>query len=315
MGRYLVKRIILAIPVLIGVTVAVFVIIRLIPGTAVDLRIESANVTQEQRQALKKELGVDKPVAVQYLIWVGALARGDLGNSLRSQRPVADRIKTSVPVSVEIAILATLVTIVIAIPAGVMSAVRQDTFLDYALRLFTIGALSIPGFWLATLFLLVASKQFGWAPPAGYVPLLEDPGKNVQQFLPPALILGVGLSSIIARMIRSQMLEVLRQDFVQTARAKGLRGRSVVYRHALPNAIIPVLTLLGAQFGFLIGSTVVIESIFGLPGVGRLTLDGIVDRDYPLLQAVVLFIAVTLLTINIVVDVAYAWIDPRIRYE
>ena len=162
MVKYLVKRIVLAIPVVIGVTVAVFIIIRLIPGTAVDLRIESASVTQEQREALKKELGVDKPVAVQYLIWVGGLARGDLGNSLRSQRPVADRIKTAVPVSVEIAILALIATVVIALPAGVISAVRQDTFLDYALRLSTIGALSIPSFWLATLFLLIASKQFGW---------------------------------------------------------------------------------------------------------------------------------------------------------
>ena len=315
MVKYLVKRIVLAIPVVIGVTVAVFIIIRLIPGTAVDLRIESASVTQEQREALKKELGVDKPVAVQYLIWVGGLARGDLGNSLRSQRPVADRIKTAVPVSVEIAILALIATVVIALPAGVISAVRQDTFLDYALRLSTIGALSIPSFWLATLFLLIASKQFGWAPPQGYVPFLENPGKNLQQFLPAALILGVGLSAIIARMIRSQMLEVLRQDFVRTARAKGLTGRSVVYRHALPNAIIPVLTLLGAQFAFLIGSTVIIESIFSLPGVGRLVLDGIVDRDYPLLQAVILFIAVAVLTINIVVDVAYAWIDPRVRYS
>lgn len=314
MTTYIAKRLVLMLPVLLGVTVIVFILIRLVPGDAVDLRIETAVLTEQQREEIERQLGLDKPVAVQYLIWLGNLAQGDFGDSLRSDRPVGDRIKTALPISLEIALLSSLITVLVAIPVGVISAIRQDTFLDYGLRLITIGALSIPSFWIATMFLLVASRQFGWAPPQGYIRIVDDPVGNLSQFLPAAAILGVTLAAIVSRMVRSQMLEVLRQDYIRTAWAKGLSEQTVVYRHALRNAFIPVLTILGTQFSFLLGSTVVIESIFSLPGIGRLTLDGIVDRDYPLLQASIFIIAASLLIINLLVDVAYAWVDPRIRY-
>ena len=315
MGPYVVKRVLFSLLVLGVISMIVFSAVRLIPGDVCSIVLATPDVTPQQCAAINKELGLDKPVTTQYVSYIGGILTGDWGTTLISKRDVWGEIRTRIPLTVELTVLSTLFALAIAIPIGVISAMRQDGPLDYILRFSTIGWLSIPAFWLGTMLIVFPAKWWGYAPPVGYVEVWEDPFKNLQQLYLPAFALGLALSASLARITRSSMLEVLRQDYIRTARAKGLQDRAVVVRHALKNAMIPVITLFGLQVGVLFGGTVVLESIYALPGLGNLTLGAVLIKDYPQVQGVVLFFAAVLVTINLVVDLSYAWFDPRIRYS
>jgi peptide/nickel transport system permease protein len=314
MSRYLARRLALLLPTLLGVSIVVFVLVRLLPGDATTLMLQDAKATAADEAALRSQLGLDQPLAVQYVRWLGTLAHGDLGTSFKSHNPVRDELAGRIPVTAELGLLALLISAGLAIPIGVLSAVRQDTWPDYLSRSAAIGLLAIPGFWLGTLVVTLPSVWWQWTPPLRYTRLLDDPPKNLAQVIVPALILGLGLSGGLMRLIRTQMLEVLRQDFVRTASAKGLAEHAVVLRHALKNAFIPALTVLGLQVSLLVSGTVVLESIFVLPGMGRYLLEAVQARDYPAIQALNLLFAVAIILTNLVVDLLYGWLDPRVRY-
>lgn len=313
MQGYLLRRLVLAIPVLVGVTLLAAGLIRLVPGDAVLVKLEEAGHVVDL-SAARHALGLDRSFPEQYLSWVAGVLRGDLGVSFITDRPVLPSVLRALPVTVELAVLALVVAAFIGVPVGVVSAVRRDRWPDHLGRLASIAGLSMPSFWIGTLVLLYFSLWFHWIPPIVYVPLLEDPLKNLQQFAVPAIALGAHFSAVAMRMTRSALLDVLRQDYVRTAYAKGLRERAVLVRHALKNALIPVVTVLGVQFSHLLGGTVLIETIFSMPGLGRLTLDAIVQRDYPQLQADVLAVAVMVIAVTLAVDLTYGWLNPRIRH-
>ncbi len=316
MRRYTAQRLVALIPVLLGVSIIVFGIMHLVPGDVVLLRLsQSPGATPQDIADLKKDLGLDESVPVQYQKWMTNLIQGDMGRSLWTNKPVREDLQSKLPVSLELALLAGIVAIIIGIPAGVVSAVWQGSWVDYLTRVTVILGLAVPNFALATLALVLFSIWFAWSPEVWYHPFTEDPVANIQQMLLPSLLLGFSLSASISRMTRATMLEVLRQDYIRTARAKGLRQFIVVVRHGLKNALPPVLTIIGLQFGFLMSGTVVIESIFGLPGMGRLMLDAISHRDYTLVQGAVLVVAFLYVSINLMVDLAYGVVDPRIRYR
>lgn len=289
--------------------------VRLIPGDVATVILADSQAKPEDLARIRSMLGLDRPVYEQYAIWLGKALRGDLGQSIFTGRPVLFEIWQRLPVSLELAVLAILVATAIAVPAGVISAIQQDTPVDWLVRLLAILGLSVPGFWIGTLMIVLPSVWFGYVPPVGYSPPFRDPWRNFQQFIFPALALGAFLAGTLTRMTRSQMLEVLRQDYIRTARSKGLAERVVIVRHALKNAFIPVLTIMGVQFGTILGGTVIIETIFNLPGIGTLTLSAVGQRDYPQLQANILFLATLYIFINLAVDILYAWFDPRIRYD
>ena len=267
------------------------------------------------KAALRHQLGLDQPIYVQYVDWLGTLARGDLGHSFKSRNPVTDELSGRIPVTLELGILALVISAGIAIPVGVLSAARQDTWADYVSRSAAIGLLAIPGFWLGTLVITLPSVWWQWTPPLRYTRLFDDPPKNLLNVIVPALILGLGLSGGLMRLIRTQMLEVLRQDFMRTAAAKGLAEHTIVLRHGLKNAFIPALTALGLQLSLLISGTVVLESIFVLPGMGRYLLESVQARDYPAIEAINLLFATVIVLANLFVDLAYGWLDPRVRYS
>ena len=314
MSRYLARRLALLVPTLLGVSIVVFVLVRLLPGDATTLMLQDAKSTAADEAALRSQLGLDQPLAVQYVRWLGTLLHGDLGQSFKSRNPVRDELASRIPVTAELGLLALLISAGLAIPIGVLSAVRQDTWPDYIARSAAIGLLAIPGFWLGTLVVTLPSVWWQWTPPLRYTQLLDDPPKNLAHVLLPALILGLGLSGGLMRLIRTQMLEVLRQDFVRTAAAKGLAEHVVVMRHALKNAFIPALTVLGLQVSLLVSGTVVLESIFVLPGMGRYLLESVQARDYPAIQGLNLLFATIIILTNLVVDLLYGWLDPRVRY-
>jgi peptide/nickel transport system permease protein len=316
MYKYVVRRFLLAIPVLLLSSLIVFGLMRVMPGDALTaLMAESGNVGERELQKLRKDLGLDRPYYKQYLIWVWQMVSFNPGDSIFTNEPIAVALKKSIPVTLELATLAMVLGLVIAIPIGVLSAVRQDKPSDYAGRLVAVSGLSLPDFWLGTLIITFAAIWFRWIPPLGYVSFWEAPWKNLQQFLLPAAVLGYRLSAATMRMTRSTVLEVLREDYVRTAWAKGLEGRIVVYKHALKNALIPVVTIVGGQLGTLLAGTVIVETIFALPGMGRLTVEAILYRDYPVVQTNVMLVAGTLVTLNLLVDLTYAWLDPRIKYQ
>jgi peptide/nickel transport system permease protein len=314
MQVYLVRRLLLVIPTLLGVSIIVFALVRLLPGDAVAMLLQDY-AQGADGAALRAQLGLDRPAYVQYVEWLGAVLHGDLGTSLRSKTAIGAELATRIPVTLELGLLALLVGLLVAIPVGVLSAVRQDTRVDYLARSTAIALLAIPGFWLGTLVITLPSVWWQWTPPLRYTRLFDDPGKNLAQVIVPAVILGLALSGTLMRLTRAQMLEVLRQDFVLTAHAKGLAERAVVARHALKNALIPVLTLLGLQISVLIGGTVVLESVFALPGMGRYLLEAVQYRDYPVIQAINLLFATVIVLANLVVDLLYGWLDPRLRYQ
>ncbi|MBI4498287.1 MAG: ABC transporter permease [Chloroflexi bacterium] len=315
MTEYIIRRLLLVFPTFILVTMLVFGLIRLMPGDVLFAKIgEGLFAGQRELDDLRHQMGFDRPIYVQYLDFMGGAVRGDLGRSLWSDKKVSDLILFRLPVTLELAVLAILTGLSIAIPVGVLSAVRQDTFLDYLLRSIAIGGISIPAFWLGTLILTFPAIWWGWLPPLRYVQIQDDPLRNLSQFILPALVLGTLLSASVMRMTRSMMLEVLRQDYVRTARSKGLQERTVIFRHALKNAMLPVWTVVGLQIAFLIGGTVIIESIFALPGLGTLLLEAIRVRDWPVIQGLNLFFTAWVLLVNLAVDIGYGIIDPRIRF-
>ena len=316
MYKYVFRRLMLAVPVLLMSSLIVFGLMRVMPGDALTaLMAESGNVGEKELKKLRMDLGLDKPYPEQYALWVWQMVSLNPGDSIFTNEPIPVALKKAVPVTLELATLAIILGLVIAIPIGVLSATRQDTAPDYVGRVVAVSGLSLPDFWLGTLVITFAAIWFHWIPPIGYTSLWDSPWRNLQQFLLPAAVLGFRLSAATMRMTRSTVLEVLREDYVRTAWAKGLAGRFVVYKHALKNALIPVVTIVGGQLGVLLAGTVVVETIFALPGMGRLTVEAILYRDYPVVQTNVMLVAGTLVTLNLLVDMTYAWLDPRIRYQ
>jgi len=311
--RYLVRRLVVAIPSLVIASLIVFTLPRLIPGDVVVLMLQEKAYAKDLDE-LRAKLGLDRPLHVQYLEWVGRVARGDLGESLWTRRPVREELARRLPITLELGLLATAFAVVIAVPIGVLAAVRQDTLRDYAARSAAILGLSVPGFWLATLAVVLPAIWWGWRPPTGFTEFSRDPLAHAGQLLLPALILGIASAAALMRLTRGMLLEVLRQDYVRTAWAKGLRECVVVLKHGLRNAIIPVITVLGIQIAQIIGGSVVIESIFGLPGMGRFLFEAITQRDYPVIQGINLVVVSVIVTVNLAVDALYAILDPRIRY-
>ena len=313
---FLARRLLLALLALFGVVVLVFVLVRLIPGDVVTNLVGlDARPTPEQLANLRRLFGLDQPIHVQFGIWFGALLTGDLGQSLRTGRPIADDLLLRLPVTLELAVLALAVALLIAIPLGVIAATKRGQFADYAASLFALIGLAAPNFWLAILFILFFSLQLRLLPSGGYVLLSENLFENLRHMVLPSFALGLSLAAATTRITRSSLLEVLSLDYVRTARAKGLSERIVIYRHALKNALIPVATVIGLQVGTLLGGAIIIEEIFGLPGIGRFALEGINLRDYPVVQGAVLVVAGAFVLVNVLVDVLYALIDPRVRYD
>jgi peptide/nickel transport system permease protein len=316
MQKYVIRRLLLAVPVLLLSSLIVFGLMRVMPGDALILLMgESGNVSQKELAKVRKDLGLDRPYHEQYLLWLWQMVSFNPGDSIFTNEPIPVSLKKAIPVTLELATLAMVIGLVIAVPIGVLSATRQDKPADYAGRVVAVAGLSIPDFWLATLVITFAAIWVNWIPPIGYVSFWDSPWRNLQQFLLPAAILGYRLSSATMRMTRSTVLETLREDYVRTAWAKGLAGRIVVYKHALKNALIPVVTIVGGQLGTLLAGTFVVEQIFALPGMGRLTVEAILYRDYPVVQTNVMLVAATLVSLNLLVDLTYAWLDPRIRYQ
>jgi peptide/nickel transport system permease protein len=317
MRTYILRRILLMIPTLLGAVTLIFLIMRLLPGD-VALYIlgsdESSEMNREALQRIRSELGLDQPLIVQYGEWVWKALRFDFGNSYWTRQPVIEELGRRYPMTASLAFFSLILGTLIAIPIGVLSAVRQDTMVDYAARIFSIAGLSIPSFWLAILIILGLVHYFKWLPPLDYAPFWVDPWLNFKQLAFPALVTGYRLSAIGARMTRSSVLEVLREDYVRTARAKGVKEHLVVLRHALKNALLPVITIIGIELLVLFGGLVVIETVFTIPGIGRFLVDAITHRDYPSIQALVFVFSAFVLVINLLVDIVYGLLDPRIRY-
>jgi peptide/nickel transport system permease protein len=296
--------------------VVIFVLLRLVPGNIVDILFSSAGfVNPAAKQEIAHELGLDQPIPIQYGRWLRDIARGDLGKSYRYDIPAWQVIKPRIPVTVELAFFALLVAVFLGVPIGVLSAVRQDTATDYLLRTLSLAGLSMPSFWLGMVIILFLVSWFGWIPSMTYVSPFEDFKAHVLQFLFPALAVGYRSSALIMRITRSSMLDVLREDYIRTAWAKGQREWIVVFGHALRNAMLPIVTVIGIEFAFMIGGLVVTETVFNLPGVARYLVDAILWRDYPVVQNLVMFIAIVVVVANLTVDLLYGWLDPRIRYR
>ena len=316
MTTYVVGRLLLMIPTLLGVAILTFVIMRLVPGDIVELRYASggAGVSQELIDTERRLLGLDKPMAAQFADWMFGIVRLDFGTSLWTGRSVIDEIGIRLELSIELAILATLLAIALAVPLGVMAAIKQDTWIDYAIRIFSIGGLAMPSFWIGILIVLALLTVFYWSPPLTFTSLFEDPVANLSQLIWPALAVGYRYAAVAMRMTRSSVLEVMREDYIRTARAKGASERAVVIRHALRNSLLPVVTVISLEFAFLIGGLVVTEQVFNLNGIGKLLVDAVAHRDYTLIQALVLLLAFVFVFVNFLVDMFYVVLDPRIRY-
>jgi peptide/nickel transport system permease protein len=313
MRTYILQRLLIAIPSLLIASLIVFVLPRLIPGDAVQLMLEEKAYGKDLAE-LRAKLGLDRPIPVQYVNWIGKITRGDFGESLWTRRPVVGELARRLPVTLTLGGMAIAVAILIGIPIGILAAVRQDGVLDFFGRSAAILGLSIPGFVQAIVVILLPAIWWGWTPLVRFVELSKDPAGYLLQFILPAIILGIASAAGIMRLTRGMLLEVLRQDYVRTAWAKGLRERVVVLKHGLKNAIIPVVTVLGLQVAQIAGGAVIIETIFGLPGMGQFLVDAIVQRDYPVIQGINLLIVMIIVTINLLVDLTYAMMDPRIRY-
>jgi peptide/nickel transport system permease protein len=318
MTRYIVKRFFLMFPTLLGVAVLVFVLLRVVPGDVVEMRFASGQnqfVDQKMLDAERAKLGLDKPIWQQFTDYLSGLLRLDLGRSMWTGSPITEEIKLRFALSLQLALMATLIATALAIPLGIVAALRQDTWVDYFVRVFSIAGLAMPSFWLGILLILGLLVFFKWLPPMVYTPFWVDPWQNLQQLIWPAVAVGYRYSAVATRMTRSAMLEVLREDYIRTARAKGLWTKLILSRHALKNALLPVLTVIALEFAFLLGGLVVTEQVFNLNGLGLLFVQAIAHRDYTLTQALVLLVAGTFIVVNFLVDLAFAWIDPRIRYR
>jgi peptide/nickel transport system permease protein len=309
------RRLLLTGPTIIGLTIIVFLMVRLLPGDVIDAMSGAEVVVDEaRRQVMLEQLGLADPLYIQYINWVRDLLSGDLGRSLRNAQPLREVFLNALPVTLELGILAGLIASAAGIPLGMTSALKRNSIVDFAARVIGLLGLSFPNFWLATLVLLITSLVFRWIPGLFWIPFWEDPLGNLKQMILPALVLSFQLMAIVTRMTRATMLEVLRQDYIRTARAKGLRESRVVNRHALKNALIPVVTITGVQLGYLLSGSVIIEQIFGLPGIGWFFLQGLLGRDYPVVQIMALFMVCVFVLLNLVTDIVYGYIDPRIRF-
>jgi peptide/nickel transport system permease protein len=317
MQRYIIRRLLLMIPTLIGVTFIVFILVRSVPGDVVDLISgDYGSMDPAAKEALKKDLGLDQNIPEQYVKWLGKIVRFDFGESILSSRSVNSELASRIPRTVELGVIAIILSLLIAIPIGVISAVRQDSFADYAGRSFAIGLLAAPSFWIAIMLITLASRYFVWGvPPNKYVGITQDPIANIKLMLMPGFLLGASLAGGVMRFARSSMLEVLRQDYIRTAWSKGLRERVVVVRHGMRNALIPVITVVGLQLPILMGGSVIIESIYNIPGMGRYYIAAINQHDYPVIEAINIIIALVVVFSNLAVDLLYGVIDPRIRYS
>ncbi len=314
--RYLARRAVWTVFALLGVSVLIFLLVRLLPGNIIDIIAGTeGQLSRAQRVQVLREFGLDKPIAVQYVLWLGNMLRGNFGWSFRTGQPVVALLVSRLPITVELAVLAVAGVALFGIPLGVVASVSRTARVRTLVQIVGVLGLSVPNFWIAVLLILGASYLFGWMPALIYVSPWADPWVNLQQMFLPVLSLALGLSAVVVRMTRSSMLEVLGQDFIRVARAKGLSARAVLLRHALRNAMVPIVTVLGLQTGFLLGGVVITEQIFGLPGLGWTLLNGVYQRDYPVVQGSVMLFAVTFVLINLVVDLVYTYLDPRIRYE
>ena len=315
MKSYIPQRLAVALLTLLGMSVVIFVLLRLAPGDIVDILFAAAGyIDPQEKQAILKELGMDRPYWVQYLEWIRGIASGELGKSYRYELPTWQLIRPLLPVTLELAALAIVIAVLLGVPTGVISAVRQDSALDYLLRIVSLAGLSMPSFWLAMVIILGLVAWFGWIPPMIYVSPAQNLRLHALQFLLPALAVGYRSSALIMRITRSSLLEVLREDYIRTARAKGQVPRVVVWRHALKNAMLPVVTVIGIEFAFMIGGLVVTETVFNLPGVARFLVQAIQWRDYPMVQNLVMLIAIVVILANLAVDLLYGVLDPRVRY-
>ena len=327
MRAYIIRRLLLTIPTLFVVTLVIFFGIRIIPGDLIDIMISEmgTSIGEIGRADIEKELGLDVPIFIQYGRWIGVvpnaeglvngLLQGDLGNSLWTKSPVSYEITPRWPVTLELGIMGMIISILIAMPIGILSAVRQNSWGDHLGRSFAVTTMSVPDFWLGTMVVVFPSIWWAWSPPLIITRFTEDPIENLQMFLIPAIVLGLAFTGVLMRLTRTAMLDVLRQDYIRTAWSKGLRERVVIIRHGLKNALIPVVTLIGMRVPILIGGTVIIERIFGLPGLGRLLVDNVTLRDYPIVTAVSLIYAIIALLSNLVVDLTYGFLNPKIRYN
>lgn len=315
MQRYIIRRLLTGALILVVLSIAVFLLLRVAPGDPRDLRCP-IGATRECRDAVGEELGLNDPLPVQYLNWMGDVLTGDLGTATFSGRPVLDSVKQRLPVTLELMILTMIATVVIGVPAGVISALYRNSPYDYLVRLVAVLGLAVPNFWLATLVIMVPNELWNYAPPLGVtISFLDDPLGNLRQFGPPAAVLGLASGAGIMRLSRSALLEVVRTDYIRTARAKGLTERVVIVRHALKNSLVPVTTVLGIQLAGLLGGSVIIEQIFALPGLGQYIFQAIFTKDYAVVQSMTLYIGAAVILMNLIVDVSYAWLDPRIRYS
>jgi len=307
----------LFVPTLLLVTIIVFCAVRFVPGSVIELMAAETGETEDLEasiELIEHRLGLDVPIYVQYGRWLGGIFKGDLGKSLWTDRSITQDLVGKLPVSIELGILALITALLIALPIGIFSAIRQDTFGDYFGRTIAILCISVPAFWLATMVVVYPSVWFGWTPSMQYIPFFTNPLHNLGQFIIPAIIMGMVLSGTTMRMTRTMMLEVLRQDYIRTAWSKGLKEKVIISRHALKNALIPVITIVGLQLPILVGGTVIIETIFGLPGIGRYFIEALFRRDYPVVSAVTLMVSAFVMLCNLVVDMVYAYLDPRVQY-
>ena len=318
MWQYIVKRLLLMLPTLIGAALVVFLLMHVVPGDVALLILggdQGGDINPQELVKLRAQLGLNQPLYVQFLSWLWGVVHLNFGTSLWTGTPVMEEIMIRLPLSLEVAIAATIVSIIIAIPLGTVAAIRQDTWVDYVVRVVSIGGLAIPSFWAGILIILFLVIYFDWAPPLEFVSLFRHPWENLAQLVWPILSVGYRYAAVTSRMTRSTVLEVMREDYVRTAWAKGLRERAVVVKHALKNAILPVIAIIGTEFAFLIGGLVVTETVFTLNGIGRFMVDAIAHRDIPVVQTLVLLIACIFVCINLMVDLLYAWLDPRISYR
>ncbi len=317
MARYIVHRLLLMIPTLLGVAALVFLLLRVLPGDIVELKYAGSG-TFAPKQAIEREkaqLGLDKPLWRQFVDWIGGIARLDFGTSMWTGQPITHEIAIRLELSLELAVMATIVAVLISVPLGTLAALKQDTWIDYFVRIFSIAGLAIPSFWLGIIMILVFIIYFHWLPPLTFTSFRVSPKANLQQLIWPALAVGYRYSAVATRMTRSAVLEVLREDYIRTARAKGLWEKAVLTRHALKNALLPVITVLGLEFAFLVGGLVVTEQVFNLNGIGKLFVEAISQRDYTMVQSLVLLTSFVFIFVNFLVDLVNAWIDPRIRLQ
>ena len=316
MLRYTINRVLLTIPTLLGVAVLVFFMLRVVPGDVVEIKMrgDGGSVSQETIDAERKRMGLDKPLATQFADWMVGVATLNFGNSMWTERPVMEEIRGRFELSFQVAIMATIIAVLIAIPLGTMAALYRDTWIDYVVRIVTIGGLSIPSFWFGMLIMLGLLSLFNWLPPITFTPIYVDPVANLTQLIWPALAVGYRYCAVVARMIRSSLLEVLNEDYIRTARAKGVYEKLVISRHALRNALLPAITVIGLEFTFLIGGLVVTEQVFNLNGIGQLFVQSISRNDFTLIQGMVMLIAAFYVFVNLAIDLLYAVFDPRIRY-